>query len=774
LNDAVGLKKDGSRVSLEGVLTGAALALALLYLQEDSASAGQGPRRGGAPAGAEGDDPGRQNGGTFPGRGLQGAYAEPLPDLISGALPQPSRGADGSGLDVAQGSSRYQELAGTGFKFSGFQGPASPGFGDGASYFGGVPYASGELLGRSEASQTQSSVPMADAAAAAELPAEPTPKPMLVLVQLNQEANSRAVDGLAHTLHQASQTGIVDDLLDLRAAVNPDWLLQSDQILSSFAFSVFDNAVIDHHSDNTGLLNSTVMRGDSTGSAVIRALESLKLGLFAPGELSADVSSRLVGMQSSQFSDSGGDDSFELEASKRLSFTDGGMADKLNLNFLLLNEAMLDSFVFLGPGDNSILVSSGIKELGFSLDALRQLLSDDQLWSFNLQARSLGLVNSVLDCGAGDDQVLVDTYINTDLSHDLGAALNAPSTTIQLERIGLLDSTVRLGSGNDNLRVTAPVLSSTVDLGTDTNTVQFNSELRDSRIEMGEGSINQVALADADNSAVLDGGGLLILSGGAGADWLEFETAPLAGELDGHGGINSLLASTDPATNSSLLTLSGKDQGKLDGLNFVNFQNLDLGAGNDQLVIQAEASLAGELLAGDGDDSIYLQWSPWLTPAAESLKLSGGPGNDLIVFNGLGQIVPEGWDKHSGIPTLLDLQETKLVKGGIGLSDRLAWVRQELLADGSSHDVLQQLTPSGLEGLGDVKLLPIAPLADLLAGIANPSLLTSAQLAIGTNDSGAELLLLNPQGTSQLVADLPGFNQSYNQSINQASSPSGS
>ena len=755
------------------MLTGAALALALLYLQEDGASAGQGPLRGGAPALEDGADTGLPNGGTSPGRGLQGEPEPPLAGLFDSSVPQSSGGADAPGLDPAQGSSRYQDLAGSGSRFAGFQDLDRPLFSGGTSNFGGVPYASDELLGQNRISLAEN-LPYDELSSVAEPLAASIPTPMFVLVQLNQEVSSRSVDGLAQTSHHASQAGVVDDLLDLRAADNPDWQLQSDQLLRSFAFSVFDSAEIKHDSDNTGLLNSIVLRGDATGSAKIRALESLKLGLFAPGELFADVSSRLVGMQSSRFSNSGGDDSFELEASKQLTFTDGGQAEKLDLNFVLLNEAMVDSVVLLGPGNNKILVSSGIKDLGFSLDALRLLLPEDQRWNFYLQARSVGLDHSVLDSGAGDDQVLIDTYLNAHLPRDLGAALNDPSTTVQLERIGLLNSTVYLGAGNDDLQVTAPVLNSTVDLGTDTNTVLFNAELRDSRIVMGEGSINQVTLADTDNSAVLDGGSFLTLKGGAGDDWIELETAPLAGDFDGYGGINSVLASTDPATNSSLLTLTGKDQGKLDGINFRNFQNIDMGEGSDQLVIQAQASLAGELLAGEGDDSIYLQWSPWLAPATEALKLSGGAGNDLFVFSGLGQAAPGGWDKHSGIPILLDLEQIKLEKGGIGLSDRLAWVRQELLADGSSRDVLQQLTPSGLEGLGDVKLLPIAPLADLLAGITGPSPLTGAQLAIGTTDNGAELLLLNPQGGSQLVADMPGFHQSFNQSSVQSTSTTSS
>ena len=753
------------------------MALALLYLQEDGASAGQAPLRGGAPAFEDGDDAGLPIGGTSPARGLRGDPDQPLPWLFSSSVPQPSRGADAPGVDPVQESSRYQELAGSGPRFAGFNDFESPGFSVGASNFGGVPYASDESLGQNRPLQIQN-FPKDEPFPEAEPLAASLRKPMLVLVQLDQEISSRSVDGLAQTLHQASQAGVVDDLLDLRAADNPDWLLQSDQFIRSFAYSVFDNAEIQHDSDNTGMLNSIVLRGDGTGSAVIRAFESLKFGLFAPGENFADISSRLVGMQSSQFIDSGGDDSFELAASKQLFFTDGGLAEKLDLNIELLNVAMVDSMLLFGPGNNTILVSSGIKNFDLSLDSMGSLLPKDQRWNFNLQARSLGLDHSVLDSGAGDDQVLIDTYLNANLKSDLGVALVDPFISIKLDRIGLLNSTIYLGAGNDYLRVTAPVLSSTVNLGTDKNTLLFDSVLSDSRIEMGEGSINLVTLADADNSVVLDGGSFIILNGGAGADWLELETVPLAGDLDGHEGINSLLASTDSATNASLLTLTGNGQGQLDGLDFRNFQYIDMGEGNDQLVIQAEANLAGELLAGAGDDNIYLQWSPWLTPSTEALKLAGGAGNDLFVFTGLDQLSPGDWDGSSGIPTLLDLEQINLEKGGIGLSDRLAWVRQELLADGSSRDLLQELTPSGLEGLGDVKLLPIAPLADLLAGITGPSQLLSAQLAIGTTDNGAELLLLNPQGGSQLVAELPGFNQSFNQLNNQfnstASGPSGS
>jgi ABC-type cobalamin transport system ATPase subunit len=65
-----------------------------------------------------------------------------------------------------------------------------------------------------------------------------------------------------------------------------------------------------------------------------------------------------------------------------------------------------------------------------------------------------------------------------------------------------------------------------------------------------------------------------------------------------------------------------------------------------------------------------------------------------------------------------------------------------------------RLTPSGLEGVGDARLLPIAPLEQLLAGMATDT----RQLAIASDGQfGNQLHLLGSQGigTSQVIAGLP-------------------
>ena len=88
---------------------------------------------------------------------------------------------------------------------------------------------------------------------------------------------------------------------------------------------------------------------------------------------------------------------------------------------------------------------------------------------------------------------------------------------------------------------------------------------------------------------------------------------------------------------------------------------------------------------------------------------------------------------------------------GIGLSDQIAWLRKDVLPNGVTTQSLQRLTPSGLEGLGDARQLPIAPLEQLLSGMADGT----RQLAIAVDPAGGgtlELLGSNGRGTATPVA----------------------
>jgi hypothetical protein len=135
--------------------------------------------------------------------------------------------------------------------------------------------------------------------------------------------------------------------------------------------------------------------------------------------------------------------------------------------------------------------------------------------------------------------------------------------------------------------------------------------------------------------------------------------------------------------------------------------------------------------------------------------LGGGSGRDLFVISGLEQGTPLSWDGKNGIPQLVDLDlGFNGTTNGIGITDTIGWVRSQTLPGGESQQTFDRLTPSGLAGIGDVRLLPIAPLEQLLAGMGS----NTQQLAIATDSNGGgQLYLLGSQGqgSAQLVAGLP-------------------
>jgi hypothetical protein len=428
---------------------------------------------------------------------------------------------------------------------------------------------------------------------------------------------------------------------------------------------------------------------------------------------------------------------------------------------------------------------------------------------FSLNARAVGLENSLLDVGGGNDRVSILTMIDADLQNDLGVLYNDPFTRIKLERVGLLDSEVRLGSGNDELRVNGAVIGSTIDLGSGSNTLWLEGEVSgSSRILMGDGN----------NTIIVNAGLGGTVQGGAGDDRFSLSTLALAGQLDGGAGFDTLEAWALSGDRREVLVMSGPDRGNVDGLRFQNVESVDLGAGNDVALLDIDSTLTGQLLGGagldrleysnwtlpvsvdldrgaasgigggasgslqgfeqvvgglgsdslissgafggidgsEGDDLLFLRWSPWLSSDGEGLQVSGGAGRDLMVFSGLEQQAPSFWDGRSGLPDLVDLDLSSNLDGNsnIGLTDTIGWLRREPSAGGGSQETFLRLTPSGLEGIGDARLLPIAPLEQLLAGMDSDT----RQLAIAWDGhSGAQLHLLGSQGigTSQVIANLP-------------------
>jgi hypothetical protein len=135
--------------------------------------------------------------------------------------------------------------------------------------------------------------------------------------------------------------------------------------------------------------------------------------------------------------------------------------------------------------------------------------------------------------------------------------------------------------------------------------------------------------------------------------------------------------------------------------------------------------------------------------------VNGGPGKDLFVFSGLDGEKPSQWDGTSGLPNLSDFDLSYDNTRGIGLTDRIGVMQTTLAADGSQKQLFTELTPSGLAGVGNIKLLPIAPIEQLVSGMTD----NTKQLAISFDPLSnrlPDLVMLgsNGKGTFGTVAHL--------------------
>lgn len=828
LTDTVTLKKDGGRISLEGVLTGAAFGLVFLYLLDSGmqALAGQG-RRPSGPVGL-GDD-----GNLGPFRTSVGQI--PIAPLGEVEVGQP--GPPAQAPEIGSPTLATPDGGGGG----GFTPPRLPSdleLGPSPTY-GGLGRSDGVQLGSpSFPALTANPLPPGSRAIVPSTPPPPgfepppgtvvptdLPQLLLVLVRVNSQSNARSVEGKAISESLTNQHGVNDSKIDMRLQSIPGFEIRSELVLPGSAYSMLSDADLQVISQDISLLNSTVLGGEANDMLVIGVQDLLPLLVATPTQGEASVTTRSTAALGSTVDLGGGANVLDVEALQRLSFTALGMAEKAQFSFNLLTEGLKQSWIRMGGGNDSLQINSGWyggalpvdtpvivsrQDLGISLDLseLTRAQSGLGAQSVSLNAAAIGIDQSIINLGDGNNTMAVNTRIDQDLESQLGILNSDASRSVLLDRIGLRDSTITMGSGDDSLIVNGRILNSTIDLGAGRNQLFLETAPDDqSTLVTGSGS-NQITIDRLVGST---------LRAGPGEDSLQLTDARAYGSFDGGGGNNSLIGGSGAFSNRDVITVTGPDQGYFNAFHFDNVGTLDVAANNDVVIMEISGSLTGQLLGGSGldrlefhnwdlplqvdldrgestainggkagglrgfeqvlggnandlmissgafhgidgglgDDVMYLRWSPWLSPSAEGLQVNGGNGNDLFVFAGLDTPLPKGWDGTSGLPTLSDFDLSVDHSRGIGLTDRIGVVSNSITGSGSTSPLFTELTPSGASGVGNSKLLPIAPIGQLLSGMTD----NTRQLAISYDPLSTDrpelvLLGMNGKGSFGNVAHL--------------------
>lgn len=668
------------------------------------------------------------------------------------------------------------------------------------------------------------------------LATEPEIPAFRVVLRSNEGIVSRSVEGVASTDYRNTLGTITDAVIDLRDVATPKALVSSQRQLHLLALSVLDDAALNVKSDHTGLNKASLLFGPEVNDIRLQVSDAIDLGLVAGGAARGQIHQSLIGMLDSRLQDTGGGGGLDVSSLARFLIKAPGAPSDRQLGIDLLAQAMQNSAILLGDGDDRVTITSGFRNMegtgpGLLIDipSAGMAATDPTL---QLRARALGLVESSLDVGGGNDQVSIDTWLD---QGDSGTSFN----TADLQRIALLDSTVLLGDGNDQLNVEGAVIGSRIDLGSGANLLNINGEVQDLDIRLGQNSTNQISLlGEADGSLTVSlapgNGAWLNLESGGGNDQIQVPLGQLLGSVDAGAGRN-ILQDTAPvllpattafpdqdiermgpvkgtAGNPLQISLDASGEGTVGSLAFKRIDSLLLGPTDAEVSVAAQGELSGTLAASGGHDA--LDYSAWkdpvevdlnkgtasgilggitgfeevrggsgddqLTAGPDTLRLDGGAGNDTIhlnlapgrsqpgiqifggegrdifVLSGLEAIRTGSTSGERALPSLADLELQNTSSGGIGLTDTLEWNQEGIQTGPAGSDGTTTLTPSGLEGVGQPRLLPIAPLEQLLAGI-HAGALNGPQLAIATGTTDSSLLLLGTDGGYSTIAVLPSL-----------------
>ncbi|MFZ0407669.1 MAG: hypothetical protein WAM11_06110 [Cyanobium sp.] len=888
----ISLRSDSGRLSLESVLTGTALWLAILYLMQDAAlAAGTGPEQqtgnggggggggdfgggvgrggdgdggdfdfdgGGGDFGGGGDGGGGGGGGDGGGnggvRGLEdpgstaagfGATREDSRQAIKGPEPPAAVASSGgmagdggmtadSGTSSGDGPERWIPPEGspavTGSAIHGSS--AIPATGSGAGSADQTRWAPMTVGG-----------PAGEGTTRGDLEPKPEIPGLRVVLRSTESIVSRSVEGPASTDFRNTLGAISDAVIDLRDVVTPKVLVSSDRELHLLALSVLNDADLAMASDHTGLKQASLLFGPEANDIRLQVSDAIDLGLVAGGAARGQIHQSLIGMLDSHLQDSGAGAVLNLSSLARFLLKAPGDPLKRQLGVDLLAQAMQNSTILLGDGNDVVTIASGFRDLdaagpGLLIDIpTADAAANDP--SLQLRTRALGLVNSTLQTGGGNDQVSIATWL------DRGDSVTNVSPT-NLRRIALLDSTLLLGDGNDQLKVSGAVIGSRLDLGTGDNQLDIDGEVQDLNVSLGRDSSNRISLLGvADDSLTVSlapgAGASLYLQSGGGNDQIKLPYSQVSGRVDGGGGVNTLedsspavdqdVAVIDPGEDKTRkplqINLDSAGEGTVGSLAFTRIDNLRLGPMDATVSVAARGELGGTITASGGQSA--LDYSGWqapvqvdlgqgkasgilggitgfkevlggsgndqLTAGADSLRIDGGPGDDTIQLNlASGQSEPgaqvfggEGRDTfvlsglvaiqagsaagERALPALADLKLENTSSGGIGLTDTLRWRQEGIQTGAVAEESTITLTPSGLEGLGQPRLVPIAPLEQLLAGI-HATTLTSPQLAIAAGATHSSLLLVGADGSYSSIAALPTLQLTSSPLQNSASGTS--
>lgn len=376
-------------------------------------------------------------------------------------------------------------------------------------------------------------------------------------------------------------------------------------VVDSVARSLNLDSLASTEAQNNSVLNSQIVSlRDAAEFVSIKAMDFIDL-LTQAGRLAAGkVISTTTGLTNTNLSTGDRNDSILIHANTTTDIQASQGNDGIFLDIGVNTIGLNGSTIKTNKGDDEIQVISKMDNIdnsevpGFNLniDQQHKLLDGDISISLN----STALKHSSIDTGAGNDRIFIDSGIDEYLASQIKSSGvdrdHNLKTNISKSIVSLEQSNITTGLGDDIVLLRGDVVDSKIDLGSGNNQLVIQGNVdSDSSIKINENDV-YINIPLYGRTEQLSNGN---------DTWFAKDSSDVSLVLGGDG--NDTLESR--GNFNERVEIIGNNVGKLYNTVFISTENINLGAGNDVVSFKKLGSLSGNLDAGSGIDTLSYEYS---------------------------------------------------------------------------------------------------------------------------------------------------------------------
>ena len=383
-----------------------------------------------------------------------------------------------------------------------------------------------------------------------------------------------------------------------------DILLSASSEINGSSRSLQESSIINIDSENKGAINSLIQNfRDIMQTIYITADDLIGFTATAGKDVVSRVSSETKALENSVLETGNSDDIINIKANIEAEGVLSTNSEEYDIHVGLNSIGIDGSTLLTKSGDDQILISATMKsndemsKPGVSIEPVGNNKLPKK-GSVNVDLKTIAVNNSTVSTSSGNDNVLINSSIDEYLNGQIDTANTNDDFTLNVDKslVSLNKSILDTGDGDDLILLRGNIQSSVIESGSGKDQVIVQGAID---------NLSQINIDEEDVFIRLPLLGRIEFLPETNKDWDATKNSEVS-LIMGNNNINTIQSL---GKYNDQVEVYGQDSGKFYNTNFTSFENVDLDAGDDELIITGVGSLSGVVDAGTGFDTLSLSES---------------------------------------------------------------------------------------------------------------------------------------------------------------------